>query len=415
MSNATITTQLAQEAAIAYQTAHYGDDLSTRLYAIWTINLLVVVISVTGRIYAQSTIGKAFSLDSWLICTAALLAVGTNACVIIATRHGLGKHQLRVVQTDLNPPQNFIMIFKMGYSTYLLQTLVLMFTKLSILAFYRRVFTVRLAVFRWAIDGTALFSTLAGIATFIVFVFQCVPVQLFWLRCYLVLPIPPPVSLDGHCMSPTIHVVVPLFFDLASEVAILILPVIGIWNLQLRMRKKVGLLFAFSLGIFVTAISIIRLVYAFPVNIGLDMTWDDVNIFVWTAVQVSFGISCACVPAMAPLYRLFKKSKPGSYFSTHREPRVPRSIISSVSKPNDISFGYDSPKKQTGDSESTKGLNSPPENKLHVRSQDDWGYETSFRNTITAGPMRGYTKQEENIQLKEIKITKDISVEGRNR
>ncbi|KAK6607138.1 integral membrane protein [Botrytis cinerea] len=314
MSNDTQSQIDSTASALTYQTAHYNEDRGGLIVAICILNLTVIVTTVVVRLYAQNTIGKIRSLDSWLICIAAIIAIGVNICELVAKQNGLGKHFLRVMTEDSHPPNNYVTVFKMGYAMYLQQTLALMITKLSILAFYHRIFTVRHVTFKWSIYVTSLVSLCAGIATFIVFVFQCIPVELFWNRIYESLPPPYPVSLEGHCMSATIHVVVPLFFDLGTEIVILVLPVIGVWKLKLPMNKKLGLLTAFSLGIFVTAISIVRLVYTFPLAQGPDMSWDDIDVFLWTAIQCSFSIASACVPTMAPLYRVLSaKSKSSSY------------------------------------------------------------------------------------------------------
>jgi hypothetical protein len=303
----------------------------------------------------------------------------------------------------------------MGYWIYLIQTLALMTTKLAILTFYRRIFTVRFPVFRWSIYGTMVFATLSGIASFIVFVFQCVPVQLFWLRCWLTIPGPPPVSLEGHCLSATIHVVVPLFFDLASEIAILILPVIGLWNLQLAFKKKVGLFFAFSLGIFVTAISIIRLAYAFPVNIGLDMPWDDVNIFLWTVIQVSFGIVGSCVPAMAPLFWIFKKRTGGTAYGTHRSGTKFSHGGTQQDASRKLADKAGFPETVMDETESTRGLDRSVASSDAVNVEQDWAYDTTFSNTITTGPKKGYAKQREDVPLMDINVKKEVLVEQRPR
>jgi hypothetical protein len=301
----------------------------------------------------------------------------------------------------------------MGYYVYLFQTLVLMSTKLSILLFYRRVFTVRFAGFRWGIYITFFCSLCSGIATFFVYTFQCIPVQLFWNRGYLVVPTPPPVSLEGHCLSATIHVVVPLFFDLATEIAILTLPTIALWKIQLPKRKKVGLTFAFSLGIFVTAISIIRLVYAFPLNVGLDMPWDDVNAIVWTAVQVSFGIVCACVPAMAPLYRLVKsktknRTKANTYGNSYGRHTDRVGTFTQNSRKGQATYEENWAAEET---ESTKGLKDKT-NYEGVPEQQDWGRIRTVSNTITGGMKNGYQKQKDQIPMQKISVTRDVVVEG---
>ena len=195
----------------------------------------------------------------------------------------------------------------MGYVVTILQAVALMFTKLSILLFYRRVFTTRIVFLKWMIWILFAYSLAVGIGCAVEFILACNPPQLFWLRVYLILGYEPPEPLIGVCEPQTLHLAVPLVLDLISEIALLTIPAIGLWNLQLPLKKKLGVFFAFSLGIFVTALSVVRFAFAFRLENDGDLSWDDSDSFVWTAVQICFGVASACVPAMAPLYRTIKE------------------------------------------------------------------------------------------------------------
>ena len=280
-----------------------------------------------------------------------------------------------------------------------------MFIKLAILVFYRRAFTMRHKAFKFSTWFVGGFSVLLGVAQTIEFILQCIPSSLFWNRIYLILGETPPGPLSGYCMPQTIHLTIPLVLDLVTEIAILILPVIGLWQLQLPKRKKVGLFFAFSLGIFVTAISIIRLVVGIPLEDNGDHSWNDFDSFAWQTVQVCFGVACACVPAMAPLYRLFKQntsSKGGMlnkyYRRTSTTGRSPFAL-------NDEPFGT-----PTGN-DSMKSLNAhtvPSGSEQDLESGTrDYRYGGTFHNTIVGSKN---DKAGRNIQMHGIKVARDVSI-----
>jgi hypothetical protein len=191
----------------------------------------------------------------------------------------------------------------MGYVVTLFQAANLMFVKLAILVFYQRVFTGasrRLKVIMWIVFAYCL---ALGVGSTVEFILSCIPPQMFWLRVYPIMGYEPPEPIHGSCEPQTLHLVVPLILDLASEITLLIIPAVVLWNLQMPWRKKSGIIAAFSLGIFVTAISIARLVFAYQLEDAGDLSYDDTTTFLWTCIQSCFGVTTACIPAMAPLYR----------------------------------------------------------------------------------------------------------------
>ena len=281
-----------------------------------------------------------------------------------------------------------------------------MFLKLAILVFYRRAFTMRNKAFRLSIMIVGAFSIVLGVAQTIEFILACIPASLFWERVYLALGEAPPHPLSGYCMPQTIHLTIPLILDLVSEVAILVLPAIALWDLQLPIRKKFGLFFAFSLGFFVTAISIVRLVQAYKLKNDGDLTWNDADSYLWQTLQVAFGVACACVPAMAPLYRLAKqravsKGTPSKYYRQVRP--TGKHAFGSL---NSGFSNHQTEREGTSDlKHNTEPSNSEPDLESGTR-----GYEcgSTFQNTIV-----GKNKDEkngDNIQMDGINIERDISV-----
>lgn len=92
------------------------------------------------------------------------------------------------------------------------------------------------------------YTLLLTIATLLVFILQCLPIAFFWDRAYFLEKAEPLHVLKGHCLPQQLHIVTTLIANTFSDIALLVLPAIGLWNLQLPTGKKAGLFGVFSLG-----------------------------------------------------------------------------------------------------------------------------------------------------------------------
>lgn len=232
------------------------------------------------------------------------------------------------------------------------QGLGLLFSKLSILFFFRHIFTTRKRPFHIALIMVGTYSILVGIGSTIEFAVQCLPVSYFWERAYMVTGITPPHPLLGWCMPQDVHIAIPLIANLVSDLFMLALPVIGLWGLQMQKTKKIGVFLAFSVGLFVCIIECIRIYYAFKTNNSGDETWDNAGVLLWTAVESCVSVICACIPAMAPLLKHAGKRRTKSHGPWDLDSSV-RSLKSKilVRLPRSI---------QLTDTESTKDLHHQP-------------------------------------------------------
>ena len=233
------------------------------------------------------------------------------------------------------------------------QGLGLLSSKLSILFFFRRVFTTRKRPFHIALVVVGTYSILVGVGSTIEFAVQCLPVSFFWERAYAVTGITPPHPLSGWCMPQDVHIAIPLIANLVSDLFILVLPAIGLWGLQMQKAKKIGIFVAFSVGLFVCIIECVRIYYAFKTNNSGDETWDNAGVLLWTAVESCVSVMCACISAMAPLLKhAHGKSKSNSHGPWDFDGSV-RSLKSKilVGLPRSI---------RLADTESTKDLHQQP-------------------------------------------------------
>jgi hypothetical protein len=143
--------------------------------------------------------------------------------------YGMGLH------ADAIPISNLIMIAKLLLVAEILYVINLVWTKLSFLMMYYRIF--RFPYFKkWAyVIGGFIIAWV--ICIILLFIFICVPVQKLWYP-----------QLPGRCIYQVGTWVANATSTILSDLAILILPIPRVWKLQLKKREKIALTFAFSLG-----------------------------------------------------------------------------------------------------------------------------------------------------------------------
>ena len=123
------------------------------------------------------------------------------------------------------------------------------FIKLTLLFFYRRLFLVSQSWMRtyWWANLVYILLWLVGSSGF--YIFQCWPPDWYYLQYYQRFNAPTPKNVIGQCNATTVmHVALPLIFGLISDVALLFLPLVAVWQLKITRPKKFGLAGVFCIG-----------------------------------------------------------------------------------------------------------------------------------------------------------------------
>ncbi|RAH47081.1 uncharacterized protein BO66DRAFT_403731 [Aspergillus aculeatinus CBS 121060] len=248
--------------------------------SVTVLAFLCVVLRIVSRLERKQKLWW----DDWMI----IFSMGWNFVVvgfIYAMIHeGMGIH------ADQLPTGQVILIAKFLVVAEILYVFNLVWTKLSILLMYYRIF--RFAYFkRWAyIIGTFVICWVICI-TFL-FIFICVPVQKLWYP-----------SLPGHCISQVGTWIANATSTIATDLVILFLPLPQVWKLQLRLSEKVALTIAFGLGFFVVFASAYRFSVLFSYT-AADSSYTLAPTVGWTAIEMSAGIVSACLPTIRPALQL---------------------------------------------------------------------------------------------------------------
>ncbi|KAJ5503224.1 hypothetical protein N7463_006098 [Penicillium fimorum] len=173
------------------------------------------------------------------------------------------------------PPENVVSVAKYLVVAEVLYVFNLVWTKLGILLMYYRIF--RLPYFKTWAYIIGIFIILWVICITFLFIFICVPVQKLWYP-----------QIPGRCINQVATWVANAVSTIATDIAILLLPIPQVWKLQLRMSEKIAVLIAFSLGFFYSP---------------ADSSYTLAPTVGWTAIEMSAGIISANLPTLRPAFR----------------------------------------------------------------------------------------------------------------
>jgi len=170
-----------------------------------------------------------------------------------------------------------------------------MCAKLSILSYYLLIFKVK-PVFSYCCFAMMAFVILYSTGFFLANLFECTPLAKTFH----------PLTFKGHAHCLVIQKLIKTNggFNIASDFLVLVLPVPLILKLQMDLRTKIGVLGIFSTGIFVWVMSIVRTVIVIQSLNAIDQTWEAVPDSLWLTAELDVGIICACLPYLAPLWKL---------------------------------------------------------------------------------------------------------------
>ncbi|KAL1845105.1 hypothetical protein VTK73DRAFT_1122 [Phialemonium thermophilum] len=256
-----------------------------------SVMLCLATVSVVLRTYTRAVLIKQFGVDDAAALFTLLLALGCGAAVLTNVKYGLGRH----IWTLDNP--TVLPYFRTFYVSIVMYNATLMSVKMTFLLQYYRVFTVR--KMRKVILVAMVIIGCWSLSQLLVAIFNCNPIPRFW-----------DMSLKGTCIPNLPFWYINAAGNIATDVAIFVLPIPVLGSLQLRRPQKLLLIAIFSLGFFTCAISIIRIQY---LHLSNDASWDNINSSSWSVTEMSTAIICACLPTLRPLVSRVMPTLMGSW------------------------------------------------------------------------------------------------------
>ncbi|KAJ5562498.1 Integral membrane protein [Penicillium sp. DV-2018c] len=255
-----------------------------------TVSVVFTVLAtcfVAMRMFTRVKLMRRVEGNDWMVMIALANSYVFMALDVIEAVSGMGMHLEDI------PPHILERQMKAFWLTIPFYNAAVLCAKASILLQYFRVFpTKRMRIICWImITVLGVYGTWAIISAF----FNCVPVAKFW-----------DTSLKGFCLSKKGLWFSNASMHIATDIAILIIPIPALMAVDLPRRQKIALMIMFGLGGFVCITSIVRLVSLKKISDSKDPTYDNVGAAAWSAVECNTGIICACLPTLKPLIaRLF--------------------------------------------------------------------------------------------------------------
>ncbi|PVI08120.1 hypothetical protein DM02DRAFT_621663 [Periconia macrospinosa] len=271
-------------------------------------NLILPLLAVAGvvvRFVVRSRYRQGIKGDDWTILAALILCVGIASSSIWAAYN-----HLHGVPWDTLTPDKWISSRKLQFSDILVCHLIYGLTKISIVLFYKRVFT--LGRFRIAANATLALIIVFIILSFFMVLFCARGVSTFWTT---------PPMLDGtqYVILPADLITAFAIVDLLLDILVLSLPLPSIWRLQMSRSKRFAVAGVFLLGAFCLVCSCVRLYYVralfgFTAKSKLWKVSDENDL--WAHIEAYASTLTACLPTLRPL--LVGSNGFNSFFSSFR-------------------------------------------------------------------------------------------------
>ncbi|GAB0134512.1 hypothetical protein EsDP_00002879 [Epichloe bromicola] len=250
------------------------------------LSVVVVALRFLGRHLRQRT-----GLDDWLMLATLgfyimFVAVLTKVISIGGMRHIYyldQRERVRAVKWHwmCHP---FVV---MGFSAGKLSVGVLLWRVVGSTTFWRKwslCFAV-MAAFVWSIVVIAL--------TFA----QCSPPRALWEQSLV-------AQGKATCWSPTIIANFAIFlstWNILTDLFLAFLPATFLYNLDLTVKKKLGLCLLLGLGATAAVFAAVKTSYLSSLTARSDITWETYNLYLWSGMELFVIIVCGSVPPIKPV------------------------------------------------------------------------------------------------------------------
>ncbi|OHF00877.1 integral membrane protein [Colletotrichum orchidophilum] len=254
-----------------------AESLVPQVLAVATTFNLLAIIFCGIRLYTVKVVIRRHQLDDDLIFIALLFATAYSAIQVYETRNGSGHHIWDVSRAEVVAFHKLSMVDLAAYS------LSVLFTKASILSFYLR-FPLKRAV--RIVVYVVMFATVAySAAGALGWVYLCTPMAKIW-----------DIEVPGTCVDRSMWWLMLSVSNVATDLAILLLPIWILSPLSLRLVKKIEMMIFLMAGGFVLGPSMIRMIMI-PLGFNnADFTWTASISIIWCIVEANVGIICTCLP-----------------------------------------------------------------------------------------------------------------------
>ncbi|RYO67405.1 hypothetical protein AA0113_g4571 [Alternaria arborescens] len=241
------------------------------------------------KVYCRKRHGgwRNVQMDDYMSMVALAVANGFFYVCIIGMRESLGLHMYEITN-----PLQAIAFLRNIYIGQILYTLSITTIKLSVLAFYWRLFEIKSRKFIYVVTAASIAWCIAILGCVI---FNCYPIQAAWDITIA----------NGKCIQTRDIYLGGSVPNVILDFIIVGMPLPHVWRLHAPIAQRIVLAGMFALGTFIAIVSLVRLIIflQIPISGQVDPTYNFREIIVWSIVEVNVGLTCACLPSLKPAFR----------------------------------------------------------------------------------------------------------------
>ncbi|KAF3910222.1 hypothetical protein ABW21_db0203180 [Orbilia brochopaga] len=246
----------------------------------------LATVFVMLRLYARYFVIHRVGVDDWVILVGLLAEWGLAVMNLFQVRYGTGNH-INTVTID-----EFLPTLRYWFAYQIIYPIVLLFIKLSILSFYRRISPQRW--YRYSVNGVIAFVVAWTFTVVFAHVFECPSPSTAWS-----------LKFPQECVNLPALYYSAASINIASDLAILLLPIPVLCKLEINRRRKVALTAIFLVGSVAVAGSIARLWAVWKYQHTTDVSYDAIFILLFSHIEITLAMMCSCAPALKPLFKTF--------------------------------------------------------------------------------------------------------------
>lgn len=267
-------------------------SLRPAMITVTAIALALLLPSVAVRTYTRKYLHRKLGVEDFAVIMAMISCIAFLGLILKSFDYNCGKHQWNVSIADTMNVLRYANLIQLLYSPPIF------FAKLAILMQISRIFSggQRNYIF-WASWIFIIGNGIAYTIVMFLFIFECNPREKIWN----------PMK-EGSCMNTGDAVIGISVVNLVSDILILLLPIISVWKLQMPLRKKMGVMGIFAIGVFACACGIARIIYTVKLIDTMDVTFWATVVGMWSVAEIVVVILCCCFPTF-PRFILYIRGR----------------------------------------------------------------------------------------------------------
>ncbi|KAM7219246.1 hypothetical protein V8F06_005415 [Rhypophila decipiens] len=253
--------------------------------------LAIMIVFVGLRVYTRAFYKGPFAYDDYNMLTAASVAAYTGVVLAILDNPE-GRHAWDI-PIGMAITKRYPLT---AYSSVLVFTVSNLFTKLSLLVLFLRIFQTAVWAL-WAIWIGIAFTILYNVATFIAYCSICIRSDMPLWASLMALPL---------CRDNIWTIAkVQIWFSAIIDFYIVAIPIWLVWGMTMSSRRRAGVMAVFVTGLAACGITLAALVQRHKSVTDPDRTWENSTIFLYGSLELCISIICSCMPVIVVVLKRF--------------------------------------------------------------------------------------------------------------